>query len=128
MVIVALTPDPINAGSPQFERSHRAPNGTLTARLQFINLRSPPPTASPADRTAAGRIYAQGRVDLPDPSGTSFNPAVSANTAIEAATRARREIRVGTQTLRKRKAAGWGPGGSRTSAIVSGGWECDRRR
>jgi hypothetical protein len=26
----------------------------------------------------------------------------------------------------KRKAAGWGPGGSRTSAIVSGGWECDR--
>ena len=28
----------------------------------------------------------------------------------------------------KRKAAGWGPGGSRTSAIVSGGWECDRRR
>jgi hypothetical protein len=30
--------------------------------------------------------------------------------------------------LHKRKAAGWGPGGSRTSAIVSGGWECDRRR
>jgi len=28
----------------------------------------------------------------------------------------------------KWKAAGWGPGGSRTSAIVSGGWECDRRR
>jgi len=24
----------------------------------------------------------------------------------------------------KRKAAGWGPGGSRTSAIVFGGWEC----
>jgi hypothetical protein len=30
--------------------------------------------------------------------------------------------------FQKRKAAGWGPGGSRTSAIVSGGWECDRRR
>jgi hypothetical protein len=31
-------------------------------------------------------------------------------------------------TFKKGKAAGWGPGGSRTSAIVSGGWECDRRR
>src|SRR4029077_16794236 len=31
-------------------------------------------------------------------------------------------------TFQKGKAAGWGPGGSRTSAIVSGGWECDRRR
>src|SRR5262249_13265625 len=30
--------------------------------------------------------------------------------------------------LHKRKAAGWGPGGSRTSAIVSGGWGCGRRR
>jgi len=30
--------------------------------------------------------------------------------------------------FQKGKAAGWGPGGSRTSAIVSGGWECDRRR
>ena len=34
----------------------------------------------------------------------------------------------GSSARRKRKAAGWGPGGSRTSAIVSGGWECDRRR
>ncbi len=33
-----------------------------------------------------------------------------------------------TPEFHKRKAAGWGPGGSRTSAIVSGGWECDRRR
>jgi hypothetical protein len=37
--------------------------------------------------------------------------------------------RLGSVGLSKKgKAAGWGPGGSRTSAIVSGGWECDRRR
>ena len=51
-------------------------------------------------------------------------PPVKTESLLDAATHfttARREFH-------KRKAAGWGPGGSRTSAIVSGGWECDRRR
>src|SRR5438132_957834 len=39
----------------------------------------------------------------------------------------RHTFHIRTAEFHKRKAAGWGPGGSRTSAIVSGGWECDRR-
>jgi hypothetical protein len=44
------------------------------------------------------------------------------------ARRSRTNIPQPRAAFHKRKAAGWGPGGSRTSAIVSGGWECDRRR
>jgi hypothetical protein len=126
MVIVALTPDPINSGSPNLkDRIAR-----LTARLpQGYNLLicAPLPDCF-TRRSDRDRQDFAGTRRPPGPSGTSFNPAVGTDAAIEAVRASALRDRVGTRRFLKRKAAGWGPGGSRTSAIVSGGWECDRRR